>query len=417
MSEKSVSVPKDIPDDFNDLTIKEIEAWVDEHDLEIKLWRYGRKAEKIEALEEHLAELEATANAVPDEDDEEDVEAEPPSADEQLDDVDALEGAVPLEGLEEEAEAVEAEEVPAASSPALDEEEADLVQLKKAWKEGTPVEGRVFGWNDGGFHVVVGEVAGFCPRTAMDVDEIDDPEDYMDETYEFRIIDFQSDGRHLALSRVAHLTGAPVEVEPEREQRLEEGAVIRGRVSSITDFGAFVDVGGRDGLVHVSEISRQRVKHPKHVLQEGQQVDVKVLKIEEGGDRISLSMKALEPDPWEGVKERYKEGSTVTGTVEHVSGPGAFIELEPGVTALLPRSEMNLPPETTAERIFSPGREVEMQVLAVDPKRRRITLAPEGSSAVGSKRDYQQYKERQREDEGAGFRPLAAALSKLKEES
>ncbi len=293
---------------------------------------------------------------------------------------------------------------------------ATIDALRRARDTEGTVEGRVFGWNPGGFHVVIDGMAAFVPRSEMELEPIADPEAYLDKTFPFRVLKIQGKGRRIVLSRTALLREEQEKQASETVAKLRAGDVVRGRVASLTDFGAFVDIGsGVEGLVHVSEISRQRVAKPADALQVGQDVEVKVLKVEKGGKRVSLSIKALEPDPWREIKDKYPEGAVVEGKVERTEKPGAFIQLEPGLVGLLPTSEMGLPREAIPARAYPAGKVVRVQVMGVDPKRRRISLAPEGSRVEGTRGDYQTYLKQQRRDsEATGFNALASALSKLR---
>jgi len=274
--------------------------------------------------------------------------------------------------------------------------------------KGTPVEGRVFGWNKGGFHVVVDGVAAFCPRSEMADESIPKPDAFIDQTLEFRVVRVEENGRRIILSRVA----VRRQTAQATLRELEVGTVVDGTVSSLTDFGAFVDVGGIEGLVHVSEISRDRVESPGDVLEVGQTVTVKVIRLERSGRRISLSMKALQPDPWKGVEDRYTAGSVVPGTVERTTQVGAFIALEPGLTGLMPTSEMGLPRDALPARVYSPGREVKVQIVTLDPRRKRISLAPEGAHKGGSRTDYMQYVKQHKSATAGGFNALADAFGR-----
>jgi predicted RNA-binding protein with RPS1 domain len=289
----------------------------------------------------------------------------------------------------------------------------ELVALGKARDEGRPVAGRVFGWNPGGFHVVLDGVPAFCPRSEMELEasQVTDPDSYLDQTFEFRVLRIQGKGRRIVLSRAAVLKEKHQAQAAQTLKRVKPGAVLEGTVSSLTDFGAFVDLGGVEGMVHVSEIGRQRIAKPEEALSVGQQVQVKVLDVKKGGRRISLSMKALEPDPWQEVKKRFHEGMVVTGRVERTGPPGAFIELAPGLVGLLPTAEMGLPRDALPARAFPPGKEVKVMVMSVDPRRRRIALAPEGAAVGGSRHDYIDYVKQQ---EREGFGSLADAFRKLK---
>jgi ribosomal protein S1 len=322
----------------------------------------------------------------------------------------ATEADAPLPPPEQVAGAV----TPAAAEEGHEAAAGGLAALRRARDERRSVEGRVFGWNPGGFHVVIDGVAAFCPRSEMELEPIADPESYLDKSFQFRVLKIQGKGRRIVVSRTSLLREDQEKTAASTLQKLRAGAVVKGKVASLTDFGAFVDVGGVEGLVHVSEISQRRVAKPSDALQVGQEVEVKVLKVERGGRRVSLSMKALEPDPWREVKEKYPEGAVITGKVERTGPPGAFIEIEPGLVGLLPTSEMGLPREAIPARAYPPGKEVKVQVVSVDPRRHRIGLAPEGSRVEGTRGDYAAYVKQQQREEDAGFKPFAAALQKLK---
>ena len=335
------------------------------------------------------------------------------SSEEAGDEAPAASGDAPAD----EAAAAESDEAQAPSEkPAEDTSGMSpaVVALKALMDKGEKVRGKVIGWNKGGFHVVCEGVTAFCPNSEMELGKVRAPKEYLDEEYDFSVLRIEDAGRRVVLSRGQQKEGKRVEKREEVRQKVEPGAEIEGRVASLTNFGAFVDVGGVQGLVHVSEISRRRVEDPSEVLSVGQRVKVKVLKVEQGGKRISLSMKALEPDPWKGVAERFPEGSVVKGTVERTAKFGAFISLEPGLTGLLPASVMNLPRDAQISRIYSPGKELTLMVMSVDPRRRRISLALEGSQTEGSRSDFESYKKSQEVDAG-GFNALAAAFQKIQE--
>ena len=293
----------------------------------------------------------------------------------------------------------------------------DSASAELAFDTGSTVEGRVIGWNKGGFHVVVDGVTAFCPRSEMELGNPGEPKSYVDQTYDFKVLEIRRKGSRVVLSRAAALSPGD---EGEGEERptggkLEVGGVVRGTVVSITDFGAFVELGGVQGLVHISELSRRHIDHPSDVVKEGDDIEVKILKIERDGRRISLSRKALEPDPWRDVAKRLPEGSEVTGVVEKTERFGALIEIEPGLTGLLPTSKMSLPRDTSPNRAFPPGRRVEVQIVSVDPRRRRISLAPKGAMTGGSRADVEAYRESEASDDG-GFNALEAAFRKVRAE-
>ncbi|MCH7665817.1 MAG: S1 RNA-binding domain-containing protein [Acidobacteria bacterium] len=275
------------------------------------------------------------------------------------------------------------------------------------------VEGKVIGWNDGGFHVVVNGKTGFCPRSEMEVGAPRKPKDYVDETFNFSVLRVEKGGKRIVLSRKARLESDRKEALGKLRGEMEQGQVLTGTVASLTDFGAFIELGGVQGLLHVSEISRRRINDPREILQEGEEVEVKILAIEKGGRRISLSMKALEPDPWKDADKLFPQGKVVKGVVERTANFGAFIEIAPGLTGLLPTSNMSLPRDASAARVYHPGKEVSVQIVSVDRRRRRVSLGLEGSGTEGSKADFDSFRKQQKSEEPA-FNAMAAALDRAR---
>jgi small subunit ribosomal protein S1 len=255
----------------------------------------------------------------------------------------------------------------------LTEHDRQVLELKSAKESGATVHGRVIGWNQGGFHVVIGLVTAFCPRSEMEIKNPRSPSFYLDKEFEFKVIKHQKKGRRIVLSRKQVL-------ETEREGRLAllqaqaaEGGPLCGRISSITDFGAFVDLGGVEGLVHLTELSHRRVPHPRELVQLGQEVRVKVLKIEQGGDRISLTMKPFEENPWERFGAAHPRGSAFEGKIARKTDFGLFVELEPGFDGMIHLSQ--LPPGKGLDHgAYEVGAPVTGWILKVEPERERISL-------------------------------------------
>jgi small subunit ribosomal protein S1 len=305
-----------------------------------------------------------------------------------------------------------------AQAAAAPEEREEVRLLRRAKEDGTPVEGRVIGWNNGGFHVVIEGVTAFCPRSEMELGHSKSPESYLDQSFLFRILKIQKRGRRVVLSRAIELRTERDKARAEAQKLLEPGASVTGRVASLTDFGAFVELGGGlQGLIHVSEISRQRIEKPSDLLKVGDEVEVKVLRMDKGGKRISLSIRQLQPDPWADIQNRFPPGAIVDCKVQKAESFGAFVELEPGLTGLLPTAAMSIPRETSPARIYHPGKQVRVQVVAVDSRRQRIALALEGSSVEGSRVDYQSYVRTQKTDSEQGFNALADAFRKLEDKT
>ncbi len=350
-------------------------------------------------------------------------------------------------------------------------------KLAQAVESGEPVEGKVVGRRKGGFDVTLAGVRGFCPMSQIEEGRSEDFDRHLGQTYTFKVLEYDPEARKLVVSRAAHLRQERERLRGAAWERLEVGAVVEGRVRSITDFGAFIDLGGVDGLVHVTELSHLRVRHPEDVLQLEQQVAVKVLDLDRGKERISLSMKALTPDPWGGVEERhpvrsefvgrvvrkapfgafvelepgvdgllhvsqlppglelggieegqelkgwvreidlehqrisltlrqmpdrdpwerigmrYQEGQTVEGTVENGADFGVFVSLEPGLSALIPVSELGLERDADPRSAFNPGDRIGAKVLSIDPGRRRMSLSVKAYQRDRERQEYQQHME------------------------
>ncbi len=252
-------------------------------------------------------------------------------------------------------------------------------ELRAASEAKIPVAGKVMARNKGGFEVMIGGAHGlraFCPVSQIDLGRHEEPAlaAYVGQTFDFRVLEYSEDGRRVVVSRVALLKVEQDEKAAVTREKITVGAVLPGRVRSLTDFGAFVDLGGVDGLVHVTEISRRRIAHPKDVLTVGQEVTVKVTKLAGEGKRISLSMKELEADPWQTLPERFAPGASFTGTVARHADFGLFVEVEPGVDGLVHVSA--LPPGVTLkDPSVADGQTVQGWVKEVDPKQRRLSLS------------------------------------------
>ena len=251
-------------------------------------------------------------------------------------------------------------------------------ELRAAWAAKIPVAGKVVSRNKGGFEVAIGGQGGpraFCPVSQIDVGRHDEEalQAFVGQTFDFRIIEYAEDGRRVVVSRASLMREEQEQAAEKTRELILVGAVLTGRVRSITDFGAFVDLGGIDGLVHVTEISRRRVAHAKDVLSVGQEVTVKVTKVEQDGKRISLSMKELEQDPWEGIGTRLAAGATFSGTVARQADFGLFVEVEPGVDGLVHVSQ--LPPGVTLkDESVAVGQTVTGWIREVDAASRRLSL-------------------------------------------
>ena len=407
----------------------------------------------------------------------------------------AAEAEGPLEAEAETApeEAPEVELAPAA------------IPFAAALEAKNPVQGKVIGWNKGGFHVVSEGVTTFCPRSLMELgNRPRPPAQYVNNTYAFHVLDIREAGRRIVLTRRPAIRNERKRALDEIRAKQKSREPISGKVTSVTDFGAFVNLGaGLGGLVHRTQISRTRSAEPGELLKVGQRVDVVVKKIEKRNGkrhaRISLSMKDLEADPWQeaarnftagskfkgkvvrhsefglfvevapgldglvhtsqlpigkqmsapefatgeeiegwvvevapgrrrlalslrevpaddpwrNLGKQYVEGAEVEGRVEQVSRFGVFVELEAGLTGLLPMSAISLREDNQAQRAYPPGRRLKVVIESIDRRRRRLGLAPAGSKLVGTKADYRNFRKRQKKP--AGLNAMAAAFAKFQQ--
>jgi small subunit ribosomal protein S1 len=248
-------------------------------------------------------------------------------------------------------------------------------KLEKAFQNNEKVQGVIFNQVKGGFTVDLDGAVAFLPRSQVDIRPIRDVSPLMNNPQPFQILKMDRRRGNIVVSRRTVLEETRAEQRQELVQNLEEGQVIDGVVKNITDYGAFVDLGGIDGLLHVTDIAWRRVNHPSEVLNIGQQVKVKIIKINHETHRISLGMKQLLDDPWQGVEAKYPVGTRFTGRVTNITDYGAFVELEPGIEGLIHVSEMSWTKKNVHPgKIVSTSQEVEVQVLEVDPVKRRISL-------------------------------------------
>jgi len=371
--------------------------------------------------------------------------------------------------------------------------------VRQAIEKELPVVGKVIGWNAGGFHVVVDGISAFCPRSSMELGAPHEPAKYLDQEHLFRVLRVEEKGHRLVLSRTAVLLEEKRHLAEEARKKIQPGAVLQGKVVSVLDFGVFVDLGGVEGMIHVSELAHHRVAHPSEVVQLGQEIEAKVVKLPaKKGERASLSLRALAADPWDGaaerwpagskftgtvqrksdfgwfvelapgvegllhpsnlapgmkaedpalavgatlegwvreadpgrrrislalretpatdpwkgVEKRYEEGAIVKGVVERIAPFGAFVVLEPGLTGLLPTSEMGLPRGASVGKAYPLGKEIQLKVAEVDARRKRVSLTRPDKTLEGSKSDYHSYLKQSRKSEGMGT--LAAAFQRLK---
>jgi len=248
-------------------------------------------------------------------------------------------------------------------------------ELEKAYRDGTPVKGRITERVKGGLRVDVDGVAAFLPGSQVDVRPIRNLESLRNQEIEAKVIKLNRKRSNVVLSRKAILESENEGKKSETLNALEESIIVEGQIKNLTDYGAFVDLGGIDGLLHVTDMSWGRLQNPAEMFRVGESVQVKVLKFDKDRERVSLGFKQLLPDPWESVEERYPNGMRMQGKIASVTDYGAFIELEPGVEGLVHVSEMTWSKRMKhPSKIVQPGETVDVEVLGVDPKNRRISL-------------------------------------------
>ena len=253
--------------------------------------------------------------------------------------------------------------------------EAAWDKLESEFGEGKRVEGRIFGRVKGGFTVDLDGAVAFLPGSQVDIRPVRDVTPLMDVPQPFQILKMDRRRGNIVVSRRAVLEETRAEQRSELINDLAEGQIIDGVVKNITDYGAFVDLGGIDGLLHVTDMSYKRVNHPSEVIAIGDTVKVQVVRINAETQRISLGMKQLESDPWDGVAAKYPVGSKLSGQVTNITEYGAFVELEAGIEGLVHVSEMSWTKKNVHPgKIVSTSQEVEVMVLEVDSDKRRISL-------------------------------------------
>jgi small subunit ribosomal protein S1 len=253
--------------------------------------------------------------------------------------------------------------------------EESWTRLEEKFNKGEKVEGVIFNKVKGGFTVDLDGAVAFLPGSQVDIRPIRDVNPLMNVPQPFQILKMDRRRGNIVVSRRSVLEETRAEQRSEIVARLAEGQVVEGVVKNITDYGAFIDLGGIDGLLHVTDMAWRRVNHPSEILDVGQPVTVQIIRINPETQRISLGMKQLEADPWEGIAAKYPVGVKVAGKVTNITDYGAFVELEPGVEGLIHVSEMSwVKKNVHPGKIVSTSQEVEVQVLDVDPQKRRISL-------------------------------------------
>jgi ribosomal protein S1 len=247
---------------------------------------------------------------------------------------------------------------------------------------GALVKGVVFGLNKGGLELKIGALRAFLPASHVALEHVEDLAAYANQTLVCEVLELDREKKRVVVSRRAVLERERKKNRQSATERLSVNAVVRGRVARLESYGAFVDVGGVEGLLHVSNLAHRRVEHPEELLKVGQELDVVVISIEEGGKRIGLSRKLLETDPWTGVAERFRPDQVLQARVRRLTNFGAFLELEPGVEGLLHVSQFGGGRGRDPGQSMKVGEELTVRIQALDPHQKRISLsrlAPNGA--------------------------------------
>ena len=247
--------------------------------------------------------------------------------------------------------------------------------LEKAMEDGVIVEGFVSGRVKGGLTVTLDGIRAFLPGSLVDVRPVKDTTPYEEKTLEFKVIKLDRRRNNVVVSRRAVLEDSLGEERQKILESLEEGAIVKGIVKNITDYGAFVDLGGIDGLLHITDLAWRRVKHPSEVVNIGDELEAKVLKFDQEKSRVSLGLKQLGEDPWTGLSRRLPKTTRLHGKISNLTDYGAFVEIEPGIEGLVHVSEMDWTNKNVhPAKIVQLGDEVEVMILEIDEDRRRISL-------------------------------------------
>ena len=252
---------------------------------------------------------------------------------------------------------------------------AAWIDLEQAMEEGRIVEGYVSGKVKGGLTAMVNGIRAFLPGSLVDIRPVKDTTPYENKTMELKVIKLDRKRNNVVVSRRAVLEVSQGADREALMQNLQEGAIVKGVVKNITDYGAFVDLGGIDGLLHITDLAWRRVKHPSEVLTVGDEVEAKILKFDQEKNRVSLGIKQMGDDPWHGLARRYPQNTRLFGKVTNLTDYGAFVEIEQGIEGLVHVSEMDWTNKNVhPSKVVQLGDEVEVMILEIDEQRRRISL-------------------------------------------
>src|SRR5918911_1548851 len=287
---------------------------------------------------------------------------------------------------------------------------ASLDLLRQMYENRLPVEGKVAARNKGGFDVNVGGLRAFCPLSQIALGKIENADQFIGQTHEFRVTELSDDGRRISLSMKDQ------EPDPWSDvgERYPVGAQFSGTIVRTTDFGLFVEVEpGIDGLVHYSQLPFG-VKRGDDAIAIGTHVTGWVREVDPSRKRLSLSLREIAAsDPWEGAQQKYPIGKVIEGVVDHGAAPGIFVQIEPGLTGLIPSSEISVAPGADPSRAYEPGEKVVVRVMSVDPSRKRISLSVDAAKAAAEREEYVKFMDER--DSGEGESAMALAFRRAME--
>ncbi len=282
--------------------------------------------------------------------------------------------------------------------------------LENAYKQGIPVEGHVTQEIKGGFEVIVGTTRAFCPYSQMGFRQKKEPAEYVGQHLTFRISEYKNDGKNIVLSNRAILEAEHEAGMQQLAKEIALDSVVTGTIISLETYGAFVNVKGFQALLPVSEISHARVNAPSDVLSVGQEIKAKVIKTDWQHEKVSLSMKALEEDPWDKAASQFTPGTKTEGTVSRIADFGLFVTIAPGVDGLVHVSKLNVERNTNLRKVYKSGQKMPVIVDSVDLEQKRISLSPVVSSEESE--NVAAYLASHSDDDGETYNPFAALLKK-----
>ncbi|MCR5217472.1 S1 RNA-binding domain-containing protein [Treponema sp.] len=293
----------------------------------------------------------------------------------------------------------------------LSGQKADKSVLENAYKNGIPVEGSVSQEIKGGFEVMIGNTRAFCPYSQMGYRQRKEPAEYVGTHQTFKITEYKNEGKNIIVSNRVLLEEEAAAELNKLAETIQVGAIVKGKVKSIESYGAFIDLNGFQALLPVSEISHVRVSDVASVLKVGQEVEAKVIKTDWAHERVSLSTKELEKDPWDGIEEKFPLGTEIEGVISRVADFGVFINLAPAVDGLVHISKLDVERNTNLKKVYKAGDKMAVVVDSVDTEEKRISLSPVVSNEEqDNANDYM--KSHSNDDDGYSYNPFAALLKK-----